>query len=290
MPGSCKWRRRLNLRAPHCRLKDRKICTYGSSYCLHPISSLRGPSTSCSALSPQGIHFFFIICLFHQNFSPLMEARRCSTTSTENLRVALRIKHKQQRPRQKKTGLNPSTKAHTELWSPGCAKNPHNLSQEYHKADETSLSHLGYGWFWKSSFYNRARVVLPWPCWFTRQKSSSWRAGSRSSARNILPWWGDCIDAKRKSNSTADSRDVCVAKQHEVNISPANPVATRFAVKICNIKLVVEGLPCGILPASPASGTSFKWGFSLASHSRRSLMKCSLIEPPWCGFPKNLME
>lgn len=105
MPGSCKWRRRLILRPPHCRLKDRKICTYGSSYCLHPISSLRGPSTSCSALSPQGIHFFFIICLFHQNFSPLMEARRCSTTSTENLRVALRIKHQQQRPRQKKNGV-----------------------------------------------------------------------------------------------------------------------------------------------------------------------------------------
>ena len=34
----------------------------------------------------------------------------------------------------------------------------------------------------------------------------------------------------------------CVAKQHgSVNISFANPVDIRFAVKICNIKLVVEG-------------------------------------------------
>lgn len=67
--------------------------------------------------------------------------------------------------------------------------------------------------------------------------------------------------------------------------------APRFTVRICPIKLLVEGLPCGILPASPASGTSltsFQRGFPLSSHSHRALM--TLIELPWCGFPRDLME
>lgn len=81
-----------------------------------------------------------------------------------------------------------------------------------------------------------------------------------------------------------------MAEQHEGNISPAHPVAPGFTVRVCNTELPVEGLPCGILPAAPASGNSFKLGFPLASHSHRALMKCDLIEPPRCGFPRNVME
>lgn len=70
-----------------------------------------------------------------------------------------------------------------------------------------------------------------------------------------------------------------VAKQHgSVNISFANPVDICLAVKVCNIKLIVEETL--MWNSTSCSRWDFKGSFSLASHSRKALMKCDLIELP----------
>lgn len=78
----------------------------------------------------------------------------------------------------------------------------------------------------------------------------------------------------------------CVAKQHgSVNISSANPVDILFAVKVCKVEMVVGGTL--IVYKVQQVGLN-KSKFSLASHSPRALMKCDLIELPWCEFPMSL--
>lgn len=148
-----------------------------------PSAHQEDPALLAQLCPPQGFHFFLIICLFHQNFSPLMEARRCSTASTENLRVVLRIKPKQRRLRQKKRELNPSSKANTELLESCLCQ---ESLQPVPRTSQGGLDIPVPPGVWLILKVLLLYVVLPWPCWFTRQKCSSWRAGSPSSAQSIL--------------------------------------------------------------------------------------------------------